>query len=87
MDTTFLLPLCIFEGPYAQMMEWTDNNLIKLNKDKCNVLPLRESTFIHQCSLGPSWLGSNSTEQDLAILADNALKMSLSFVLIHWKAD
>lgn len=32
MDSTFLLPLCISEGHYAQMMEWADNNLMSLTK-------------------------------------------------------
>lgn len=32
MDSTFLLPLCISEGHYAQMMEWADNNLTSLTK-------------------------------------------------------
>lgn len=85
MDNTFLLPLCIFEGHYAQMMEWADNNLMKLNKGKCSVLPLRESTFLHLRSLLPSWLGSNYTEWDPV---DNVLKMSSSFVFLvksfHW---
>lgn len=53
-DSTFLLPLCIFEGHHAQMMEWADNKLMKLNKGKCNVRCLRENTFLHQHIWGPA---------------------------------
>jgi len=66
MDSTFLLTLCVSEGHHAHMMEWADNKFVQLNKGKSNVLPVRESTFIYQCLLGPSWLGSNYTESNLA---------------------
>lgn len=73
MDSTFLLPLCISEGHYAQMMEWADNNLMRLTK--ANAVSWPEGEYLPISVQSAAQLA----EWDPV---DNVLKMSSSFVFL-----
>ena len=50
--------------------EWAVRNLLKFNKDKCQVLHLGETNTPQCYRLGPECLGSSSVEKDLRVLGD-----------------
>jgi len=59
---------------------WSQRNLMKFNKGKCRVLPLKRNNPMHQYMLGVDLLESSSVERDLGVLVDDRLTMS------HWCA-
>ncbi|PKU47407.1 rna-directed dna polymerase from mobile element jockey-like [Limosa lapponica baueri] len=48
-----------------RLEEWVNKNLMKFNKDKCNILHLGKHNPGVQYRLGSTWLGSSSVERDL----------------------
>ncbi|PKU41416.1 rna-directed dna polymerase from mobile element jockey-like [Limosa lapponica baueri] len=54
-----------------RLEEWTNKNLMKFNKDECNVLHLGKHDPGVQHRLGSTWLGSSSVERDLGVLVDS----------------
>lgn len=55
---------------------------MKLNKEKCNVLPLARNNSRHQYMLEAEQLGNTSAEKDFEILVDNKLSMSQQCTLM-----
>jgi len=58
-----------------------NGNLMKFNKDKCDVLHLGRNNLMHQYTLQANWLESSFAEKDLGVLVDKKLTMSKQSVL------
>lgn len=59
----------------GRLEKWTDKNLMKITKGKCQVLPLRNN-FMYQYMQGATYLKSSFAEKDLEILVTTRLNMS-----------
>ncbi|KAK4826376.1 hypothetical protein QYF61_008047 [Mycteria americana] len=66
--------------------KWADRNFMKINKSKCQVLPLGRNNPMHQHRLGADQLASSFAEKDLRVLLDK-LKMSQQCALASKKAN
>lgn len=56
--------------------EWPDRNVLKVSKDKCEVLQLDSCNARHQHVLAGEQLECSSMEKDLGVLLDPELNMS-----------
>ncbi|KAK4825406.1 LOW QUALITY PROTEIN: hypothetical protein QYF61_027172 [Mycteria americana] len=59
-----------------RLEEWANKNLMRFNKDKCEVLHLGKHNPGVQHNLGSTRLGSSFVERDLAVPVDDKLNMS-----------
>jgi len=64
-----------------------NKNLMKFNKEKCEVLHLVRKNFIHQYMLGDTQLESSVAEKDLGVLMDTKLDTSQLCTLMAKKAN
>ncbi|GAB0209608.1 mitochondrial enolase superfamily member 1 [Grus japonensis] len=59
-----------------RLEKWADRNLMKFNRGKCQVLPLRRNDPRHQYILGATQLEISLAEKALELLVDTKLNMS-----------
>ncbi|KAK4825778.1 hypothetical protein QYF61_002341 [Mycteria americana] len=64
------------EARYDRLEKWDDRNLMKFNKEECNILHLGKNNPMHQYMLGATQLESNLAEKDLGVLVDARLNVS-----------
>ncbi|GAB0188283.1 mitochondrial enolase superfamily member 1 [Grus japonensis] len=58
---------------FDRLEKWADDNLVKVNKEKCKLLHLERNNPRHQCILRVTQLESSLAEKDLEVLVDNKL--------------
>ncbi|KAJ7413971.1 rna-directed dna polymerase from mobile element jockey-like [Pitangus sulphuratus] len=61
--------------------KWTDRNLMKFSKGKCQVLPLGRNNSMHQYMLGAAQLEGSLLEKDLGLLVGTKLNMTQLWAL------
>ncbi|GAB0178838.1 P protein [Grus japonensis] len=59
-----------------RLEEWANKNLMKFNKEKCEVLHMGKHNLGVQHRLGSTWQESSSVKRDLGVLVDNKLNIS-----------
>ena len=64
-----------------RLVKWTDRNLMKFNKGKCNVPHLGRNNSRHQDTLGAIQLESSFAEKALGVLMDTKLNLSQQHAL------
>ena len=55
---------------------WAENNRMKFNRDKCQVLHLGKRNQMHSYKTGDNWVSNITDEKDLGIVVDRKLNMS-----------
>ncbi|KAK4824376.1 hypothetical protein QYF61_014036 [Mycteria americana] len=70
-----------------RLEKWDDRNLMKLNKEKCEVLHLGRNNPMHQYMLGATQLESSLAEKNLGVLVDTRLNMSQQCTLVEKKVN
>lgn len=70
------------QGNLDRLEKWPAKNIIKFNREKRNVLPLRRSKPRQQC-----WLESSLSEKDLGLLVHTKLNMSQQCALAAHKTN
>ena len=59
-----------------RLERWAENNRMKFNRDKCQVLHLGKRNQMHNYKMGDTWLSNTTNEKDLGIVVDHKLNMS-----------
>lgn len=70
----------MYQRDLEKVEKYAERNLMKFNKEKCIVLPVKMNNTMHQYMLGASQLESNSAKQELGALVDNKLTMNLGCI-------
>ena len=73
----------VIQRDLSRQKEWTNRNLMKLNKD----LHLGRKNLFQQYRLGIHWLGCSYMETELEALLDSKLKMNQKRALAAKKAN
>lgn len=73
----------VIQKDLSRQEEWTNRNLMKLNKD----LHLGRKNPFQQYRLGIHWLGCSHVEKELETLVDSELIMSQKHALAAKKAN
>ena len=59
-----------------RLERWAENNRMKFNRDKCQVLHLGKRKQMHSYKIGDTWLSNTTSEKGLGIVVDHKLNMS-----------
>ena len=59
-----------------RLERWAENNRMKFNRDKCQVLHLGRGNQMQSYRMGDTWLNNTTSEKDLGIVVDHKLNMS-----------
>ena len=59
-----------------RLERWAENNRMKFNRDKCQVLHLGKRNQMHSYKMGDTWVSNTTNEKDLGIVVDHKLNMS-----------
>ena len=70
-----------------RLESWAENNRMKFNWDKCQVLHLGKRNQMHSYRTGDIWLSNTTNEKDLGIVVDHKLNMSQQCDIAAKKAN
>ncbi|KAK4831658.1 hypothetical protein QYF61_018625 [Mycteria americana] len=72
---------------FGRLEKWSDSKLMKFNKGKCPVMPMRRNNPMLQHRLRTNQLKSSSVEKDLQVLVNTTLNMNQECILTAKKAS
>ena len=73
-----------------RLEHWAENNRMKFNRDKCQVLHLGKRNQMHSYKMGDTWLSNTTSKKDLGIVVDHKLNISVMWLqkkqMLFWAA-